>query len=103
MLRARRGAILDENAVGDHGSRSNAINTKGNALAVSATGQPGLGTVSCREVFLLAAVLAATALTGAAAVAGLKRSVPPAPAVPQIGQTITPATPAQPQRVEPGD
>lgn len=71
-------------------------------MAVSASDQPGPKTVNRREVFMLAAVLAATALTGAAAIAGLKRSVPAAPTVPQIGQTITPTAPAPPQRVEPG-
>ena len=56
-----------------------------------------------RELFALAAVLAATALTGALAVAGLRRTVPAAPSVPQVGQTITPAPSAPPTRVEPGD
>ena len=59
-------------------------------------------TPSRQEVFLFAAVVAATALTGAAAIAGLKRSVPPAPSVPQVGQTVTPAAPAHTKRVEPG-
>ena len=75
---------------------------EGITLAVAASDQPGPKTVNRREVFMLAAVLAAIALTGAAAIAGLKRSVPAAPTVPQIGQTITPATPAPPERVEPG-
>lgn len=60
-------------------------------------------TVSRRQVFLLAAVLAATALTGAAAIAGLKRTVPAAPTAPAVGQTITPAPPTAPARVGPGD
>ena len=60
-------------------------------------------TASRREVFALAAVLTATALTGAAAIAGLKRNVPAAPTAPRVGQTITPVTPAPPRRVEPGD
>ena len=51
---------------------------------------------------MFAAVLAATALTGAAAIAGLKRSAPASPTVPQIGQTITPTAPAPAERVEPG-
>ena len=72
-------------------------------MAVSASDQLGSTTPNRREVFMFAAVLAATALTGAGAVAGLKRSVPAAPTVPQIGQTIIPATPAQPRPVEPGD
>ena len=75
---------------------------EGIALAVAATDQSDLKTVNRRELFMLAAVLAAIALTGAAAIAGLKRSVPAAPTAPQIGQIITPATPAPPQRVEPG-
>ena len=58
--------------------------------------------VTRRQVFVLAAALAATALTGAVAIAGLKRSPPAAPVTPQIGQTITPQ-PATPARVEPGD
>jgi hypothetical protein len=69
---------------------------------VGASDQPGPKTVNRREVFMFAAALAAIALTGAVAIAGLKRSVPAAPTVPQIGQTITPATPAPPTRVEPG-
>ncbi len=71
-------------------------------MAVALGDQPGPKTVTRREVFILAAVLAATALTGAAAIAGLKRSVPAAPSTPQIGQTITPQAPTQPERVEPG-
>lgn len=51
---------------------------------------------------MFAAVLAATALTGAAAIAGLQRSVPAAPATPQVGQTITPQAPTPRERVEPG-
>lgn len=57
--------------------------------------------VSRRQVFMLAAALAATALTGAGAIAGLKRTPPAVPAVPQVGQTIT--GPTTPLRVEPGD
>lgn len=60
---------------------------------------------SRRELFALAAVLAATALTAGAAIAGLTRTpgAPPAP-VPTVDQIITPAAPAQaPRRVEPGD
>lgn len=62
-------------------------------------------TPSRRQLFALAAVLAATALTGAAAIAGLTRSEPAAPSVPRVGQTIIPAAPATtaPRRVEPGD
>ena len=60
-------------------------------------------TPSRRSLFAMAAVLAATALTGAFAVAGLARHVPPAPSAPQVGQTIVPAAAAPPSRVEPGD
>jgi len=58
---------------------------------------------SRRSLFAMAAVLAATALTGAVAVAGLARHVPAAPSAPQVGQTIVPAATAPPSRVEPGD
>jgi hypothetical protein len=71
-------------------------------MALPAGDQSDANTASRREVFLFAAVLAATALTGAAAVSGLKRTPPAAPALPQVGQTITPSAPAPPVRVEPG-
>ena len=71
-------------------------------MAVAARGQPGAETPNRREVFMFAAALAATALTGAAAIAGLHRSVPAQPSTPQIGQTITPTAPTPPARVEPG-
>lgn len=51
-----------------------------------------------RELFMLAAALAGTVLTGGAAIAGLTRKAPapqPAPVVPQVN--------AQVPRVEPGD
>lgn len=70
---------------------------------MAASDQSGPKTAGRRELFAFAAVLAATALTGAAAIAGLTRPVPAAPTVPQIGQTITPAPAGTPQRVEPGD
>ena len=56
-----------------------------------------------RQVFALAAVLAATVLTAGAAIAGLTRSpdAPPA-STPTVDQIVTP-TPSAPQRVEPGD
>jgi hypothetical protein len=58
---------------------------------------------SRRELFALAAVLAATALTAGAAIAGLTRSPGAAPAsTPTVDQVITPA-PLAPRRVEPGD
>lgn len=58
---------------------------------------------SRREVFALAGVLAATALTAGAAIAGLTRSPSPPPALtPTVNQIITPS-PVVPQRVEPGD
>ena len=71
-------------------------------VAAASNGQ-GPSTVSRRERFALAAVLAATTLTGAAAIAGLTRSVPAAPTAPRVGQIITPAAPGPPRRVEPGD
>ncbi len=70
-----------------------------------ATGSQGRAP-SRRELFALASVLAATALTAGAAIAGLTRApgAPPAP-VPTVDQIITPAVPATttPRRVEPGD
>ena len=72
-------------------------------MAATVGMRPRGRTPSRRELFALAAVLAATVLTGAAAVAGLTRTVPASPAAPQIGQTITPAAPAPSRRVEPGD
>ncbi len=62
-------------------------------------------TTSRRELFALAAVLAATLLTAGAAIAGLTRTpgAPPAP-VPTVSQIVTPQAPAAPpRRVEPGD
>ena len=58
---------------------------------------------SRRELLALAGVLAATAVTAGAAIAGLTRqpSAPPA-STPTVDQIITPA-PVAPQRVEPGD
>jgi hypothetical protein len=58
---------------------------------------------SRRQLLALAAVLAATALTAGAAIAGLTRSpgAPPA-STPTVDQIVTP-TPEAPQRVEPGD
>jgi hypothetical protein len=60
---------------------------------------------SRRELFALAAVLAATGLTAGAAIAGLTRTpgTPPAP-VPTVSQIVTPGqAPTAPRRVEPGD
>jgi hypothetical protein len=79
-----------------------ATNAERSGMALPASDQPDANTVSRREVFLFAAVLAATALTGAAAVSGLRRSPPAAPSLPQVGQTITPSAPAPVERVEPG-
>ena len=63
----------------------------------------GKSTVSRRQTFLLAAALAGTALTGAAAVAGLAHRAPAPPGVPAVGQTVAPlTTPAHPP-AEPGD
>jgi len=72
---------------------------------VAAGDRKSTTTPSRRQIFALAAVLAATSLTGAAAIAGLTRTVPAAPTTPRVGQTINPATPAStpPHRVEPGD
>ncbi len=73
-------------------------------MAADAHDRAGAGAASRRELFALAAVLAATALTGAAAIAGLTRSAPAAPTTPAVGQVLTPAAPAPaPRRVEPGD
>jgi hypothetical protein len=51
-----------------------------------------------RELFLLAAALAGTVLTGGAAIAGLTRNPPWQPAAP-----VVPQVKAQVPRVEPGD
>ena len=72
-------------------------------VAAASDGQAEAKTASRRELFALAAVLAATTLTGVAAIAGLTRSTPAGPTTPQVGQIITPATQAPPRRVEPGD
>lgn len=57
---------------------------------------------SRRELFALAAVLAATVVTGAAAIAGLTRKAAPAPpSTPTVNQVVGQA-PAAPPRVEPG-
>jgi hypothetical protein len=101
MAATGRTVILIGTRAGGRWQRIGATNER-IRLAVAVGDRPGPKTASRREVFLFAAVLAATALTGAAAIAGLKRSVPAAPTVPQIGQTITPTAPAQPERVEPG-
>jgi hypothetical protein len=102
MLRLGPAAIL-RRTVPEAPAHERAQRPERITLAVAASDRPGPATVSRREVFLLAAVLAGTALTGAAAVAGLKRSAPAQPSTPQIGQTITPQAPAATQRVEPGD
>lgn len=57
---------------------------------------------SRRDLFALAAVLCATALTAGAAIAGLARTAPPAPVVPTVSEIVQPA-PTPPRRVEPGD
>ena len=58
---------------------------------------------SRRELFALAAVLAATVLTAAAAIAGLSRKAAPLqPSPPTVSQIVGPA-PTAPPRVEPGD
>lgn len=58
---------------------------------------------SRRTAFALAAVLAATAVTGGVAVSGLARSAqhPASPSLPTpVVQSITPAQPAPPQTEE---
>ena len=73
-------------------------------MAAAPHDRPGPEAPSRRELFALAAVLAATALTGVAAIAGLNRSAPVAPTTPRVGQVLTPAAaPSAPRRVEPGD
>lgn len=62
----------------------------------------GSTTPSRRELFMLAAVLAATALTAGAAIAGLTRTASPAPVVPTVSEIVQPA-PTPSQRLEPGD
>ena len=52
-------------------------------VAEAASARPGRSAPSRRELFAVAAALAATVLTGAAAVAGLTRRVPAAPTVPR--------------------
>ena len=75
------------------------------AVPAAGNGHPAAPVPSRRELFGLAAVLAATVLTAGAAVSGLRRT--PAPvqqSPPVVDQIIRPApTPAPPQRVEPGD
>jgi hypothetical protein len=57
---------------------------------------------SRRELFALAAALAATVVTGAAAIAGLTRKASPVqPSPPAVSQIVGQA-PASPPRVEPG-
>ena len=56
---------------------------------------------SRRELFALAAALAATVVTGGAAIAGLTRNAAPAPvSTPTVNQVV--GQPASPPRVEPG-
>jgi hypothetical protein len=63
-------------------------------------GEPGDRQVGRRQLFALAAVLAATVLTAGAAIAGLLRQVSPAPVSPA---TVVQTVPAGQPRVEPGD
>lgn len=71
-------------------------------MAAPISARPEPAAVSRRALFAIAAALAATALTGAVAIAGVTRHVSPAPSVPAVGQTLTPAAPVTPTRVEPG-
>ena len=62
----------------------------------------GAGIPGRRELFMLAAVLAATVVTGAAAIAGLTRKAAPVrPSMPTVSQVVGQG-PASPPRVEPG-
>jgi hypothetical protein len=63
----------------------------------------GRSTVSRRQLFLVAAALAGTALTGAAAVAGLAHRPSAPPGVPAVGQTVSPITTPTHPPAEPGD
>lgn len=83
------------------------IGNAASAPRVGASAGSPAGPVSARpsrrELFALAAVLAATVLTAGLAIAGLTRTAEPAqPATPTVAQIIGQA-PAQPPRVEPGD
>ena len=75
------------------------------AVPAARNGHSAVPAPSRRELLALAAVLAATVLTMAAAIAGLTRT--PAPASqspPVVDQIIRPApAPTPPPRVEPGD
>ncbi len=74
------------------------------AIPAARNGKGGTALPSRRELFTLAAVLTATVLTSALAVAGLTRNPPVAqPATPTVDQVVTPKAPAPPRRVEPGD
>ena len=75
----------------------------GNRDAAAAAQPAGKASPSKRELLALAAVLAATTLTAAGAIAGLSRTAPPATvSTPTVSQIVGPA-PAPPPRVEPGD
>jgi hypothetical protein len=70
---------------------------------VAAPTSKAMALPSRRELFALAAVLVATVLTAAAAIAGLNRKAAPLqPSPPTVSQIVGPA-PAAPPRVEPGD
>jgi hypothetical protein len=70
----------------------------------AARGEPRGGSMpERRELFALAAVLAATVVTMAAAIAGLTRTAGPAQSSPPTVSQIVGPAPAAPPRVEPGD
>jgi hypothetical protein len=83
-----------------------AIGTSSGAAASNGAtkGETGRGSLpDRRELFALAAVLAATVVTMAAAIAGLTRTAAPVQSpTPTVSQVVGPA-PAAPPRVEPGD
>ncbi len=79
------------------------VPTPSGTSAATRTAGTGKTMPSRRELFALAAVLAATVLAAVAAIAGLTRKAAPLqPSPPTVSQIIGPA-PAPPPRIEPGD
>jgi hypothetical protein len=60
------------------------------------------GNLSRRQLFALSAALAGTALTAAAAIAGLTRPGVQAPPAQTVSQIVTPSGPVRAEPVEPG-
>lgn len=60
------------------------------------------GNLSRRQLFVLSAALALTALTAFAAIAGLTRQGAQAPPAQTVSQIVTPAGPIRAEPVEPG-